>query len=445
MIRSYGILFILAFLSSFTVLSQRYQAITSGVAWFDQNNKEVNAHGGCVVKEGDKYYLFGEYKSDTINAFSGFSCYSSPDLINWTFEKIVLPVQKDGLLGPSRIGERVKVMKSPSTGEFVMYMHCDDLKYNDPHVGYATSKTINGDYQFQGDLLHNGKYLRKWDLGTFQDTDGKGYLLTHEGFIYELSKDYKSVKNIVVSDIAKGGESPAMLKSKDLYYWLFSNKTSWERNDNYYLTSKNLAGPWENKGTFAPEGSLTWYSQCSFVFPLITNAQDTLHIYMGDRWSYPRQGSAATQVWLPVSIENGKMSVPRFLESWYPDNNGYQLTAFNDRPTDNNRFVSNEKGTSITVPFKGRRIAIRGISKNTGGYARVTLKNKKNDLIINTIVDFYSKIEIESLKFVSPLLPINNYMVTIEVMGEHGVWYKKDGTQFGSTDNYITINDLLFE
>lgn len=173
MIRSYGILFILAFLSSFTVLSQRYQAITSGVAWFDQNNKEVNAHGGCVVKEGDKYYLFGEYKSDTINAFSGFSCYSSTDLINWTFEKIVLPVQKDGLLGPSRIGERVKVMKSPSTGEFVMYMHCDDLKYNDPHVGYATSKTINGDYQFQGDLLHNGKYLRKWDLGTFQDTDGK--------------------------------------------------------------------------------------------------------------------------------------------------------------------------------------------------------------------------------------------------------------------------------
>mgnify|MGYP001224208268 FL=1 len=95
-------------------------AIHNGIAWYDQHHNEVNAHGACVVKDGDKYYLFGEYKSDTTNAFVGFSCYSSTDLTNWQFEKIVLPMQASGLLGPNRVGERVKVMKCPSTGEYVM-------------------------------------------------------------------------------------------------------------------------------------------------------------------------------------------------------------------------------------------------------------------------------------------------------------------------------------
>jgi len=62
-----------------------------------------------VVEEGGRYYLFGEYKADEGNAFGGFACYSSLDLVNWTFERMALPVQPEGLLGPDRIGERPKV------------------------------------------------------------------------------------------------------------------------------------------------------------------------------------------------------------------------------------------------------------------------------------------------------------------------------------------------
>lgn len=451
------ILFITISLTSFSrEKEKRYQAINSGTVWFDQNNNEVNAHGGCIVKEGDLYYLFGEYKSDTTNAFVGFGCYSSADLVNWKFENIVLPMQKNGLLGPNRVGERVKVMKNPSTGEFVMYMHCDDMKYNDPHVGYATCKTINGDYQFRGDLLHDGKYLRKWDLGTFQDSDGKGYLLTHEGFIYELSSDYKSIKRIVVINIAKGGESPAMFKRKGYYFWLFSNKTSWERNDNYYLTATSLEGPWENKGNFAPSGSLTWNSQCSFVFPII-NDNDTLNMYMGDRWSFPKQGSAATQVWQPITVNVDEISIPVFYESWYFNKHNQwfpvKLDLKSIRNTikkqgswsiSENLLKSNEKGASITFAFKGKQVEVRGLSNNTSGYAKVILRNSKNEEIINTIIDFYSKNEISSQKFLSPALEPGNYTLAIEVMGEHGVWSKKDGTIFGSTDDYVIIEDVLF-
>lgn len=147
--------------------------IHNGIPWFDEQGNIINAHGACIVEDGGRYWLFGEYKSDTSNAFPGFGCYSSTDLVNWKFERVVLPVQKDGILGPNRVGERVKVMKCPKTGEFVMLMHADDMKYNDPYIGVATCKTINGDYELQGPILFNGKPIKRWDMGTFQDTDGK--------------------------------------------------------------------------------------------------------------------------------------------------------------------------------------------------------------------------------------------------------------------------------
>ena len=155
--------------------------IVNGAPWFDDENNIVNAHGACILKEGNRYYLFGEWKSDDSNAFRGFSCYSSPDLNEWKFEKVALPRQKDGLMGHDRVGERVKVMKCSTTGEYVMFMHADNLLYKDPCICYATSKTIEGEYTFRGPVLYKGKPIRKWDMGTFQDSDGTGYLLLHGG------------------------------------------------------------------------------------------------------------------------------------------------------------------------------------------------------------------------------------------------------------------------
>ena len=438
--------------------STGYHAIHSGVAWFDQHQNEVNAHGACIVKDGDRYYLFGEYKSDTTNAFAGFGCYSSTDLMNWQFEKVVLPVQKEGLLGPNRVGERVKVMKCPSSGEYVMYMHTDDMKYMDPHVGFATCQTINGDYQFQGELLHEGEYIRKWDLGTFQDNDGKGYLLTHEGCIYELADDYKSVAGIVAFNEVHGGESPAMFKKDGVYFWLFSNKTSWERNDNYYLTSNSLEGPWDRRGHFAPEGTLTWNSQCSFVLPIV-NGRDTLYMYMGDRWSFPKQGSAGTQVWLPVTVEGDVFSLPEFHAAWRADaseKNGWRAVEMKRKSiindgvaergnweTKGGALQSNQQGAALSYTFEGQQIAITALTNNTSGYAGVTIRNRKGEEVLHTIVDFYSFYECASQNFLSPVLAPDSYILTIEVLGEHPKWSDKRRNDYGSTDDYIRVVDIL--
>ena len=240
--------------------------LTNGIPWFDTQGHIVNAHGACIVEDNGRYYLFGEYKSDTSNAFPGFSCYSSDDLVHWTFERIVLGVQPDGIMGPNRVGERVKVMRCPATGEYVMYMHSDDLAYKDPYIAYATSKTIDGEYQFQGPLLYNGRPVKRWDMGTFQDTDGKGYLLIHHGPIYRLSKDYRSIDTLV-ANVKGSGESPAMFKKSGTYYILYSNLTSWEKTTtsiSHPLPSK-ARGP--NKGCFVPKVRLPIIRRPPSYFP----------------------------------------------------------------------------------------------------------------------------------------------------------------------------------
>ena len=208
---------VLAFGAILSASAQDYsKIIVNGVPWYDQNHHPVNAHGAGIIRDGDRYWLFGEYKSDTSNAFPGFGCYSSEDLVNWHFERIVLPVQKDGILGPDRVGERVKVMRCPKTGMYVMLMHADNLGYKDPHIGIATCKTINGDYKLRGTLQYKGHPIKHWDMGVFQDEDGKGYLLVHHGPIYRLSDDYLSV-DTMIAHVGGMGESPTMFKKNGMY------------------------------------------------------------------------------------------------------------------------------------------------------------------------------------------------------------------------------------
>ena len=95
-----------------------------------------------------------------------------------------------------------------------MYMHVDTLGYVNAFVGYATAKKITGPYEFQGSLLFSGKAIRKWDMGTFQDLDGAGYVLVHGGDIYKLSDDYKSITEQVNEAMEKGYESPAMFRER---------------------------------------------------------------------------------------------------------------------------------------------------------------------------------------------------------------------------------------
>ena len=416
------------------------RVVRNGVPWFDTDGNIVNAHGACIVEDGGRYWLFGEYKSDESNAFPGFGCYSSPDLVNWKFERVVLPVQPDGILGPERVGERVKVMRCPSTGEYVMLMHADDMKYKDPNIAIAVCDRIDGDYRLLGTIEYDGEPIKRWDMGTFQDEDGTGYLLIHHGPIYRLSPDYRSIE-AKVADIKGMGESPAMFRKDDTYYLLTSHTTSWERNDNYYYTAPSPEGPWKHQGLFCPEGSLTYNSQCTFVFPLKKDG-DVIPMYMGDRWSFPHQASAATYVWMPIQVDGTRLSIPEYWNAWNIDTITEAERNGTATPCG---WTSNTPGDKLTVPFKGKRISVVGKSDNKSGYAWIRIKNSRGDVMHSSLVDFYSKVEDEGTRFVSKTYPEGEYVLEVEVAGENPVWFNKRGDRFGSTDLFVNVAETIAE
>lgn len=449
---------LLAYINNAGMPASSEKTVRNGIPWYDDQGNIVNAHGACIVEEDGRYYLFGEWKSDESNAFPGFSCYSSTDLVNWKFENVVLPVQEDGILGPNRVGERVKVMKCPSTGEYVMYMHADDMGYRDPHIGYATSKTIAGDYEFHGPLLYKDEPIRRWDMGTFQDSDGKGYLLIHHGIIYRLSDDYRSAESKILDGLKNSGESPAMFKKDGLYYMLYSRLTSWEKNDNFYFTAPSIEGPWKEQGLFAPEGSLTYNSQTTFVFPL-ARGNNTIPMFMGDRWSFPHQASAATYVWLPMQVDGEKIFIPEYWENWNIETVNLVEPLIGSIPIDvqsmsfspskewsisKNKMVSNAEGSTAEIPFKGTRVAITGETNNRSGYARVTIRNNAGETLYSSLVDFYTKQTTTGTRYLSPVLPEGEYTLTIEVTGISPVWTDKTKTIYGSTDSYVTLMEVAY-
>ncbi|MBT1174179.1 hypothetical protein JS530_01400 [Bifidobacterium sp. LC6] len=421
---------------------ERQSLIISGVPWFDDRGRTVNAHGGCIVQEGDWYYLFGEYKTDEENKFAGFSCYASLDLVHWQFRRIVLPQQSDGLMGPGRIGERVKVMRCPATGQYVMYMHSDDLGYYDPHICYAVCDAIDGEYQFQGPLLFDGEPIRRWDLGVFQDDDGTGYLLVHEGDIYRLANDYCSAEQRVGEGIALGGEAPAVAKLDGRYWLLFSGKTSWDCNENYCLSAPSMSGPWTYQGLFAPEGTQTCNSQTLYALP-VTTEHGMVSMFMGDRWSFPHQASAATYVWQQLIVRDGRLRLDRYVPSWNPGTG--EAEPLRGRSIDVG-FHSYVAGESVKIPFYGSRVALIGRADPWGSYARIGIRRADGSTAVEDIfVSFYAKSPDESYRYVSPELPEGDYMVTVTVTGEVPQWTDKSGQRFGSVGSVVDVRNAIVQ
>jgi hypothetical protein len=453
----------LLLINCFFSLAQKqnaYNAIYSGIPWFDDKGNVVSAHGANIIEDNGRYYLFGEKHTDGSNAFAGFTCYSSKDLYNWKFESIALPLQPSGKLGPNRVGERPKVMKCPATDEYVMFMHVDTLGYTDQFTGYATSKAITGPYTFHGPVLFNGMPVKKWDMGAFKDSDGHGYVLLHGGDIYKLSDDYKSIIEQVNKAMERGFESPAIFRKDSLYYFLGSDLTGWERNDNYYFTSSSLKGPWTKKGIFAPQHTLTWNSQTTFVLP-VKGSKETTYMFMGDRWSFPKQASAATYVWQPLMVDGYTLSLPEYREAWRIDQStgiasgvtmkGKKIEASDKRITWSGNWKqdtlslksSDEKGASFSVTVKGTQVGFYGLARPDGGYARITLRNSKGKTVLSSTVDMYSKYPVSALKFLSPVLPKDDYTLTVSVQRENWYWVAKSGSRSGSKGYVVSLDKVV--
>jgi hypothetical protein len=295
-------------LAAFTV---RAQVIRPGEPWLDNRGQQIQAHGGGMFLWKGIYYWFGEDRSPSNDPDKRFvACYSSKDLVHWTFRRQVVAWTNPENLGPHWVLERPKVFHNPRTGKFVLYAHLDDAHYKVARVAVAVSDRIDGDYHYVKSFRPLDRESR--DIGQFVDDDGAAYLIfesrpTKGFFIAKLSEDYLSVVQQValVEAPLEGG---ALVHFHGLYYAIGSHMTGWRPNPNVYATSPTLSGPWSSFRDIAPPETNTYNSQSTMLLKVVGSKQTAI-IFMADQWR-PQQLWDSRYLWMPVEIGDGALYLP---------------------------------------------------------------------------------------------------------------------------------------
>lgn len=354
--RGRDLLFLLLF--TITAISQqRLSTFIPGELWLDNTGKHINAHGGSILYYGNRYYWFGEFKSDTTNdAMVGVSCYSSKDLYNWKNEDIVLSVVNDEKsdIVKGCIIERPKVIYNKKTKKFVMWFHLE-LKgkgYETARVGLAVSNKVTGPFRFVRSFRPNpGLYpinmpdknvefkqfpnnewwTSEWkvavekglfvkrdlslgqmsrDMTLFVDENYKAYHIysSEENLtlqIAELSDDYQGYTGRYIR-VSPGGhnEAPTIFKRNGKYYMITSGCTGWEPNAARLLIADSIMGKWAlyPNPCRGKNFQLTFNSQGTHI--LTVEGKKDAFIFMADRWT-PKQPSKSCYIWLPIQFKDG--------------------------------------------------------------------------------------------------------------------------------------------
>lgn len=238
------------------------------------------------------------------------------------------------------------------------------------------------------------------------------------------------------------GESPAMLRRNGKYYWFSSHTTSWERNDNMYVSSESLSGSWEKHELFAPRGTNTWNSQTSFILPVV-NGSDTTFVYTGDRWSFPKQRSAATYVWLPMEWVEGEPFIPGYAEAWSPRT--MMPCDIVTEAIKNSSWTGEKPGDTVKLKVnlkKPGKLYIKGNTDDMCSYADITIKDSIGQTIVETPIDFYSLAPSIGLRYISPMLEKRSYIMEIKVSDMKPNWSDKKHRVFGSKGYNVPVTEI---
>ena len=307
--------------------------IQSGKVWHATDGSVLNAHGAGMLYYNGTYYLYGEYKKGkTYLLFekngwenyrvdvTGISCYSSKDLLHWKNEGIVLPAVKNDPnsdLAPSKVLERPKVIYNAKTKKFVMWAHVESADYAKACAGVAVSDSPTGPFKYLGSFRPNNAMSR--DQTVFVDDDGKAYQFSSSEqnatmYIHELTDDYlKPTGRFTRNFVKMSREAPAVFKYNGKYYMLSSGCTGWDPNVAQIAEADSIMGPWKvldyNPCT-GVDADKTFYGQSTYVQPVY--GRKDAYIAMFDRWN-KKDLQDSRYLWLPVKIENGKITIPGHL------------------------------------------------------------------------------------------------------------------------------------
>lgn len=324
----------------------------AGEFWHDNNGVHINAHGGGILKDGNRFYWYGEHKISGVEgnlAWVGVHVYVSENLVDWRDGGIAFDIRQDCPLKPGCVVERPKVVRNPA-GKYVMWFHLEwDKTYSDAQQGVAVADSPEGPFRL---LWHGRPNPGVWaentppelkepsriaaarrelptlsnaqnpitpeisvlgmdfetgqqsrDMTVFVDDDQKAYV------VYSAEKN--STIHLAELDDSYIGytgrywrlfpwrwmEAPVLFKRGGKYYFIGSDCTGWDPNEARSAVADHLTGPWTELGNPAIDagGDITYGGQGTFALQL---SEDEI-IFMADRWN-PENAVDGRYLWLPI-------------------------------------------------------------------------------------------------------------------------------------------------
>jgi hypothetical protein len=317
--------------------------ITNDTFWKTVTGDPIFSQGGGIFKFRDpqsgqsRYYWYGVHyveadqylnnpsKTLSTPTFESVTCYSSTDLINWTFEGNVLTKDRVNQQGNTWVG-RLGVAYIAELNKYAMFVQ------HGAEVLITMANTPAGEFQWHQKI--NMKQMigttNTGDQTVFTDEDtGKSYLVYSYGrgrnkiYISEIGVKNGKVDLLDCTQIFQGEsrEGNCMFKYGNKFYMCASNIYGWDSSFAYYLVADNIHGPYLPTGKMLEmKGATQDYahvSQTGFFYVLKGSKQETV-IYCGDRWADFAGNGLGYNQWCPISFQG---SVPYFhsLSSWSLD------------------------------------------------------------------------------------------------------------------------------
>lgn len=355
---------IIIFCTFFCVLANAQMLnIKNDTFWNTKDGQPIYSQGGGIFRFADpvtgieKYYWYGvhyeeaeTYRNNPVASFpkctfKSVSCYSSVDLVNWTFEADVLT--KDEVIKPGRnswVG-RLGVAYIKALNKYAMFVQ------HDKEVLIAVADQPTGKFTWHQKINMTNMIgtSNTGDQTVFTDEDnGKSYLIYSYGsgrnkiYVSEIGVKDSMVNLLDCTKVFQGEsrEGNCMFKYKGKYYMCASNIYGWDASYAYYLAADNIRGP------YLPANDMQVMNGCADDFAHVTQTgffcsikgskQETI-VYCGDRWADFAGNGLGYNQWFPLSFDN-KNKTPYFnsLHSW----NLNATTGEWNVATDNN-FVKN--------------------------------------------------------------------------------------------------------
>jgi hypothetical protein len=318
--------------------------IKNDVFWHTKNGLPINSQGGGIFKFADpltgekKYYWYGVHyvEADTYRndpsvtqknvTFESVTCYSSTDLVNWTFEADVLTTEelkKQKNYRKTWLG-RLGVAYIPEMQKYAMFVQ------HGTGVLITLSDSPTGQFSWHQQISMKDMIgtTNTGDQTVFTDEDtGKSYLIYSYGqgrnkiYVSEIGVKNGKVNLLDCTEVFKGQsrEGNCMFKYKNKYYLSASNIYGWDSSLAYYLVADNIRGPYTaaKKDMLVMNGSSDDYAhvtQTGFFVNVKGSKQETV-IYCGDRWANFAGNGLGYNQWFPLSFD-GHTPYFNSLGSW---------------------------------------------------------------------------------------------------------------------------------